>query len=553
MQRLPVNEDGMLHEKSIQIEENREYQDQYHHHEVHVSQSLLSTIQDSFARNCFVKESFFCPEDFVLVLKERNTMHYFSYTLKNWYERLFVVFEVADSCTLASIIYAVIIATIVVNIVVNIMMTLPEWRSYPVTNCPNPVCDNEKYCPNKKICEPTVDPMLVTIDDVCVVLFAIDYLIRALVAAVEGRNPRQDPVNPAWYHVLPIYMFRFRNFVDFISILPFFITLFASKVDTSLSFIRVFRLLRIFRALGGGGGDVHNIIGMLQHTVSASMQVISFILVIGIILIFIYGSIMFDLELGNYYVGDGFKDGAYVRTDLDGIKTESPFKSSLSGMYWAVVTMTTVGYGDIVPFSVGGQIVASSLMILGILFMALPIAILGSKVTLEYSKLDTLLGEAKRHQKEIAMARRVSIATGVNVEPTHELDSNVPTTSVRSDREMKISVKSSSVSHIQIPTNSIRSKSLIDGIDLPKQSRLLSVDQLSKEVVNAKILLSSEMTSLEKDELTKTIVSDLKQMIVDVKSEVEFDLRKCTIMLEAVDALVNAKNPNSNEEEEKLN
>ena len=69
------------------------------------------------------------------------------------------------------------------------------------------------------------------------------------------------------------------------------------------------------------------------------MQVISFILVIGILLVFIYGSIMFDLELGNYYVGEGFTDGAYVRTDLDGIKAESPFKSSHFLLLLAAILM----------------------------------------------------------------------------------------------------------------------------------------------------------------------------------------------------------------------
>ncbi len=499
----------------------------------------LDSIRSMFATDT----NFFCPSQYSHIVKSRLECQYYHYDLA-WYQRLFVTFEISSSSILANIIYTILIIVIIISITVNVMGTLPEWRAYPVKDCIKPAChNNEVYCPSETICEPTVDPLLDTIDTVCVIIFTIDYICRlglcstvpqritgllsdgwdeeeSLMAKAESRECRQDPENPPWYVLTLSYMFTFRNFVDLVAILPFYVTLIYPNVNASLSFMRIFRLLRVVRAFGGSGGDVQNIINMLQNAVGSSMHVISFILIIGILLIFIYGSIIFDLELGDYIVSDEYPNGAYVRTKFDGSQGTSPFRSSISGMYWAVVTMTTVGYGDIVPISVAGQFAASSLMILGILFMALPIAILGSKVTLEYSKLDSEIENRKREEQRKALSKRIKMATGVHVSLS---EGDTPETSnVNSSQTLK------NFSSVQSPNTPPRNAST---------QSIMRLDTLSENVCNAGKLLKCASNDREKNEVMSKVLTDLQGIVVQVKSELEFSVHKCEVMADALNEL----------------
>ena len=90
-------------------------------------------------------------------------------------------------------------------------------------SCVSPACnDDPVLCPDRIICEPVVEPMLTLIDDVCVIIFTIEYLLRMMticfvpnrlaslvdpvwdeqeliMAEIEQRVPNQDPVNMPWY------------------------------------------------------------------------------------------------------------------------------------------------------------------------------------------------------------------------------------------------------------------------------------------------------------------------------------------------------------------
>jgi hypothetical protein len=88
-------------------------------------------------------------------------------------------------------------------------------------------------------------------------------------------------------------------------------------------------------------------------------------------------------------VTEEFPEGAHLRWNVLGMeREESPFSSILISCYWAMVTFTTVGYGDLVPTSPFGRFVALILMYTGILVLALPISVIGANFQREYERLE---------------------------------------------------------------------------------------------------------------------------------------------------------------------
>ena len=119
----------------------------------------------------------------------------------------------------------------------------------------------------------------------------------------------------------------------------------------------------------------------------SAMGILLFFTVLGVIL---FGSIIYFCESGKFVVNEEFPDGAYIRWNLLGTdREESPFTSILVSCYWAMVTFTTVGYGDLVPTSPGGRFVALVLMYSGILVLALPISVIGANFQREYERLES--------------------------------------------------------------------------------------------------------------------------------------------------------------------
>ncbi|HEX2099309.1 MAG TPA: ion transporter [Candidatus Synoicihabitans sp.] len=163
-------------------------------------------------------------------------------------------------------------------------------------------------------------------------LFTIEYVVRLLVV----RQPLR-------------YALSFYGLVDLCAILPTYLSLIAPG-SQSLVVIRALRLLRVFRIL-----KLTHFLGearMLGAAVRASVRKIIVFLIVVLNLVLIAGASM--------YVIEGAAHG---------------FTSIPISIYWAIVTMTTVGFGDIVPGTVAGRILASALMIMGYAIIAVPTGI----------------------------------------------------------------------------------------------------------------------------------------------------------------------------------
>lgn len=156
------------------------------------------------------------------------------------------------------------------------------------------------------------------------------------------------------------YIFSFYGIIDLVSILPTYIA-FLFPQAVYLTVIRIMRVLRIFRIL-----KLFRYMGEANLLYSALLQARRKILVFlfsVVILIIIFGALMFIIE-----------------------GPEHGFHNIPESIYWAIVTITTVGYGDISPQTPLGQFVAALAMICGYAIIAVPTGIIGAELMHEVQR-----------------------------------------------------------------------------------------------------------------------------------------------------------------------
>ncbi len=172
-----------------------------------------------------------------------------------------------------------------------------------------------------------------TMEWVLTILFSIEYILRLYV------------VFKPWK-----YATSFFGIIDLLAILPSYLALFLGSSQAFL-IIRALRLMRVFRILKLGHFLSEGQI--LAAALKASVNKITVFLFFVLILVTILGALMYLIEGG----------------------TNEGFANIPLSIYWAIVTLTTVGYGDITPSSHLGQFLAAIIMILGYAIIAVPTGI----------------------------------------------------------------------------------------------------------------------------------------------------------------------------------
>lgn len=172
-------------------------------------------------------------------------------------------------------------------------------------------------------------------------LFSIEYLLRIIAV--------QKPLK---------YIFSFYGIVDLLSTIPkyivfFFIDSYHLAALRALRLLRIFRILKLARYISASN--------RLLITLKASKTKIAVFLLFVIIMCIILGTIMYLIE-----------------------GTENGFTSIPRSVYWAVVTLTTVGYGDIAPHTPIGQFIASIVMILGYGIIVIPTGIISFEMAKDF-------------------------------------------------------------------------------------------------------------------------------------------------------------------------
>jgi voltage-gated potassium channel len=180
-------------------------------------------------------------------------------------------------------------------------------------------------------------PWLVFFERVITGLFTAEYLLRLWTV----RRPLR-------------YATSFYGVVDLLAILPTYLALVFPGAH-SLAVVRVLRMLRIFRILKLG--HMVDAAGLLRRSLVASRHKIIVFLTTVATLIVIIGSLMYVIEGGT-----------------------NGFTSIPRSLYWTVVTITTVGYGDITPRTELGQVLAAFVMLLGYTIIAVPTGIVSAEL-----------------------------------------------------------------------------------------------------------------------------------------------------------------------------
>jgi len=151
------------------------------------------------------------------------------------------------------------------------------------------------------------------------------------------------------------YALSFFGVIDLLAILPTYISFLFPEVR-ALAAVRAMRILRVFRIFKLGRFLKEGYV--IMSAMRASVPKITFFLVFIVLVVTVMGSVMYIIEGG----------------------VDSTFDSIPRSIYWAIVTLTTVGYGDISPTTGFGQFIASVIMIMGYVVIAVPTGIVSAEL-----------------------------------------------------------------------------------------------------------------------------------------------------------------------------
>ncbi|XP_008823667.1 potassium voltage-gated channel subfamily A member 5 [Nannospalax galili] len=292
--------------------------------------------------------------------------------------QVWLIFEYPESSGSARAIAIVSVLVILISIITFCLETLPEFRDErellrhpPVPPQPRvPTSGANGSRAGAPSFGPTVAPLLprtladpfFIVETTCVIWFTFELLVRFFACPSKAEFSR-----------------NIMNIIDIVAIFPYFITLGTELAEQqpgggggggqngqqamSLAILRVIRLVRVFRIFKLSRHSKG--LQILGKTLQASMREL------GLLIFFLFiGVILFSSAV---YFAEADNQGSH-------------FSSIPDAFWWAVVTMTTVGYGDMRPITVGGKIVGSLCAIAGVLTIALPVPVIVSNFNYFYHR-----------------------------------------------------------------------------------------------------------------------------------------------------------------------
>jgi len=391
----------------------------------------------------------------------------------NFCERIFFTVDVGEStAVLSKICSFILILGIAISIFSWMVSTLPAVQSI------------EESCTSIKTgeCAPETARIFKLIESVCVITFTVEYVVRLLTvhsvrfallnevfmeALLSGSNVKEvkfmrsdshtnmdqtrtnsgldkdDGTSPppkldGKLKTLFFHIIGFSNMIDLLAILPFWLETFnAAGGGGFLVVLRILRLTRVFRVFKlGKYNDVFTLFSRVIVQSMPALLLMVFFILLGCCL---FGTLMWFAEAGAWYPGGnpvlkplGIEGrGAWLRhtgsLDEDDFE-ESPFQSIIHSFWYVLVTITTVGYGDVGPTTAMGKIIATVAILNGIIVLAMPIGVVGANFGSEYFHVveDRKRRQRLKQQLDTRAMLEEQEDAALNEEPTEQEVASLP-------------------------------------------------------------------------------------------------------------------------------
>ena len=250
--------------------------------------------------------------------------------INKWRKRMFEIVEVATPEDKASRAYDLLnMITIVINLIVSLAYTFETVRL--------------KY-----------GRVLITLEMITVVFFAMDYLLR--VATARFRYKQKSEIRAALKYALSA-----SGIIDLLSFLPYWLPIFFPSGAVAFRMFRIVRIFRLFRI-----NSYYDSLNVITEVItSKSQQIISSVFII-IVLMTASSLCMYSIEHDAQ---------------------PHVFTNAFSGIWWAVSTLLTVGYGDIYPITDVGKIFSIVITFLGVGVVAIPTGIISAGFVDQYTRI----------------------------------------------------------------------------------------------------------------------------------------------------------------------
>jgi voltage-gated potassium channel len=179
---------------------------------------------------------------------------------------------------------------------------------------------------------------------VCLVVFSIEYYIRMWIAAEHVPYRHMSPLRACW-----AYMISPQGIVDFLAVMPLWVAMLGFDDLRVLIILRILRVLKFARYSSG--------MRSLLEVLAAERRALLACLVI---------------------LGCATLVAATAMHLVEGHVQPDKFGTIPDAMWWAIVTLSTIGYGDVVPATGGGRLIASATIVCGLIMIALPVGIVAN-------------------------------------------------------------------------------------------------------------------------------------------------------------------------------
>jgi hypothetical protein len=259
-------------------------------------------------------------------------------------EKLWNLFEQPDTSSLAKLIALFSVLMLAASLVVSCIETLPPLR---VEDCLDHITTHhnssmESQAPSFKAtladtvakCQQKTLGIFIYLETICYVWFLLEYVVRFFTSPVKSD-----------------FFCSLLNLIDLLAIFPYFIILIAgSERVVSLSVLRItrlFRVFRIFKLTRYSSG-----LRILENTLRASMKELEMVMLFSFMTVVLSSSAIYYADIGS---------------------PDSQFSSIPAASWWSITTITTVGYGDLIPVTPLGKFVGCICAVLGVLIFSLPV------------------------------------------------------------------------------------------------------------------------------------------------------------------------------------